>query len=202
LINTNGTVTFSEKPGSGVKLSDLFDIFVGMVSGKDSVFKNEELGNIELVCGNNNILCGNTEVLCEKKLEKWIYLEKYPCDDPRVNSFLLSQKNRLLSRKIRKFNEKNWFEWGALRNISTVTENWGKECIYISTLTRKSEVAFLGKINYFGGGLLMLKPRIPMEKSMDLVKIVEFLNSESFRNEYTYSNRFKIGHRQLSNVII
>lgn len=62
-----------------------------------------------------------------------------------------------MERKIRKFNDLNWFEWGALRNIKN---NLGKECIYLNTLTRKTNVSFLGKVNYFGGGLIILIPKI------------------------------------------
>lgn len=33
------------------------------------------------------------------------------------------------------------------------------ECIYVSNLSRKEEIAFIGKIGYFGGNLLMMKPK-------------------------------------------
>ena len=45
-----------------------------------------------------------------------------------------------------------------------------EDCIYVSNLTRKKNIAFIGKISYFGGGLLMLKPK----NNCDLNKIVDY----------------------------
>lgn len=103
-----------------------------------------------------------------------------------------------MDRKIRKFNEFNWFEWGALRNIKNIKNNLGKECIYLNTLTRKTNVSFLGKVNYFGGGLIILIPKI----DCNLNYIIKYLNSDLFRKNFLYSGRFKIGHRQISNSYI
>ena len=55
--------------------------------------------------------------------------------------------------------------------------NKGKSCIYIHNLTRKDEVAFLGKVDYFGGNLLILIPK----KKCNLKKFVKYLNSNSFK---------------------
>ena len=110
----------------------------------------------------------------------------------------MSHKTELIDRKIRKFNEKNWFEWGAPRNLSSIIKNFGKECVYVSTLTRNTEIAFKNKVQYFGGGLIMMIPK----KEINLDKFVEFLNSDKFKNNFMYSGRFKIGHRQLCNSFI
>ena len=126
-------------------------------------------------------------------MEKYIYIENYPCENKEINNYLLDHKKELIERKIRKFNENNWFEWGAPRNIKTINSNLGKECIYIYNLTRRPIVSFVGKINYFGGGLIMLKPK----KKCNLSKIVSFINSNTFKDNFMFSGRFKIGHRQL-----
>ena len=73
-----------------------------------------------------------------------------------------------------------------------------EDCIYIYNLTRNEKVAFVGKINYFGGNLIMLKPK----KKYNLHKIVEYLNSDEFKKSFLFSGRFKIGHRQISNSYI
>ena len=186
ISNSNGLITFDEKINNNSALfQDYFDIYVGLVSGKEEVYKNEELGNIEVLNGHN-------------KFEKYIYIENYPCENEKINEYLIEHKNELITRGIRKFNEKNWFEWGAPRNISTINSNLGKECIYIYNLTRKSDVSFLGKVNYFGGGLLMLKPK----KLCDLNKIVTYINSSTFKANFMFSGRFKIGHRQICNSYI
>jgi adenine-specific DNA-methyltransferase len=181
------------------KISDYFDVFVGMVSGKDSVFKNDKLGNITILTN-------------EHKEEKFICIREFPCENQEINDYMKEHKHLLMNRKIRKFSEKNWFEWGALRNIKKVEENLKKKCIYVKNMTRNCKVAFLDDVKYFGGGLLIM---IPNEKFMNslsssdtpevscemaLNKVVSYLNTESFRSNFIYSNRFKIGHRQLSNM--
>ena len=186
ITNSNGLITFGEEENSNsFMFQDYFDIYVGLVSGKEDVYKNEELGNIEVLNG-------------EDKVDKYIYIENYPCENEKINKYLLQYKKELIERGIRKFNEKNWFEWGAPRNITTIHTNLGKDCIYINNITRKPNVAFLGNVNYFGGGLIMLKPK----KICNLNNIVTYMNSDKFKNNFMFSGRFKIGHRSLSNSFI
>jgi len=186
ITNSNGLITFGEEDKkNNVLFQEYFDIYVGLVSGKEEVYKNEELGNIEVLNGEN-------------KLDKYIYIEQYPCENERINKHLLDYKKELIERGIRKFNEKNWFEWGAPRNITSIKANLNDECIYIYNLTRKINIAFVGKVNYFGGGLIMLKPK----KACNLNNIVSYLNSNIFKDNFMFSGRFKIGHRQISNSYI
>jgi adenine-specific DNA-methyltransferase len=186
ITNSNGLITFNiEENSNSVLFKDYFDIYVGLVSGKEEVYKNEELGNLEVLNGHN-------------KVDKYIYIENYPCENDKINEHLLHHKKELIMRKIRKFNEMNWFEWGAPRNINTIKSNLGRDCIYIYNLTRKPNVSFLGKINYFGGGLIMLTPK----KKCDLNKIVSYINSNTFKDNFMFSGRFKIGHRQICNSYI
>ena len=165
-----------------------FTVYVGMVSGKEEVFKNAELGNIEVLNGEN-------------KIDKYIYIEQYPCDSDAINAYLQGHKEVLMNRKIRKMNETNWFEWGALRNKKIVEMNLNKDCIYMYNLTRKTKVAFLGKVGRFGGNLLMLLPTTTAPV-YTLNKIVDYFNSEAFKDNFMFSGRFKIGHRQISQSYI
>jgi adenine-specific DNA-methyltransferase len=186
ITNSNGLITFGEEENNNsFMFQDYFDIYVGLVSGKEDIYKNEELGNIEVLNG-------------EDKVDKYIYIENYPCENEKINKHLLQYKKELIERGIRKFNEKNWFEWGAPRNITTIHTNLGKDCIYINNITRKQNVAFLGNVNYFGGGLIMLKPK----KICNLNNIVTYMNSDKFKNNFMFSGRFKIGHRQICNSYI
>ena len=198
ITNSNGLITFGEEntiassdggvsgsSGDSIMFQEYFNIYVGLVSGKEEVFKNEELGNIEVLNG-------------EDKVNKYIYINKYPCENEKVNTHLLHHKKALIDRGIRKFDEYNWFEWGAPRNITTINNNIDKDCIYIYNLTRRPNVAFLGKVKYFGGGLIMLKPK----KECNLNSIVSYMNSNKFKDNFMFSGRFKIGHRQISNSYI
>lgn len=185
---SKGMISFSTNnynENTGI-FEDFFDIYVGLVSGKESVFKNQELGNVEVITGFG-------------VKEKYILIDEFSEANLQLKDYLLRSKPELLSRKIRKFDYSNWFEWGALRNIKVMKEKQDHTCIYISNLSRKETVAFTGKVNYFGGNLLMLIPKNP---DLNLKKAVEYLNSTAFRENFTFSGRFKIGQRQLSNSYI
>lgn len=183
----NGIVTFSDDRITGASIMSRFHVYVGLVSGKDDVYRSP-IGNIEILNDKN-------------RADTYIYTETFPTDNTQINEHLLAHKTELISRKIKKFNEKNWFEWGAPRNIQSIKKYWGKRCIYIRNMTRNKEVAFIGNVQYFGGTLLCLVP-VQDTSDTELQKITDYFNSETFQQNYTYSGRFKIGHKQISSSII
>lgn len=192
LIHYDGLVTFQKNINTnGVVFKDYFDIYVGLVSGKDNVYKNKEYGNIEILNGEN-------------QMNKYIFIHEFPCQDDKINQYLLSHKNELIHRKIKKFNDKNWFEWGAPRNMKSIQHNFGKDCIYMYNLTRRNTIAFKDTVKYFGGTLILLIPKenINMNMNIDINKILIYLNSNEFKQNFMFSGRFKIGHRQISNSYI
>ena len=191
LIETNGIITFAplDAPIGTEKIGDYFDVFVGMVSGRECVFKNEEFGTMDVRNGKDAV-------------DKYIILDNFPTENAALNAYLLEHKADLINRKIRRFNESNWFEWGALRNYERVGARLGEECVYVSTLTRSTEVAFVDTVAYFGGGLIALIPKADASRKLDMDKVAAFLNSAQFRENYLYSGRFKIGQRQLYNCSI
>jgi adenine-specific DNA-methyltransferase len=186
ISNNEGLITFNKNNNvNTVSFEEHFDIYVGLVSGKENVYKNKEHGNIEVLNGEN-------------KLDKYIFIEEFPSDNQKINEYLLTNKCELISRKIKKFNEKNWFEWGAPRNLEKIKENIGKECIYIYNISRQKNIAFKGNVRNFGGGLIIL---IPKEK-INLDNVIYYLNSDEFKSNFMFSGRFKIGHRQISKSYI
>lgn len=164
-------------------VGDLFDCYVGFVSGRDTVFCSD-LGDLELLCDKD-------------KVRKYIYVTDYPSGNTAVDDYLKGHKTALMERKIRKFNDSNWFEWGAIRNRGAVVERLGKPCIYVRTMTRQGVVAFAGVVQFFGGGLLCL---VPKTDGLDLAPIVALLNSGDIKKDYIYSGRFKIGQKQVRYV--
>jgi adenine-specific DNA-methyltransferase len=179
------TITDEEKKGDGFYIKEYFDVYVGIVSGKEEVFKNKGIGNIQVLTAEN-------------KIESYIYITKYPCGDKKIDTYLKNKKDILMERRIKKITEENWFEWGAPRNIKKMEEFKDMDCIYVYNLTRKSKIAFKGKMNYFGGNLMVMKPK----KQCNLDKIVEYLNSEEFKKRFEFSGRFKMSHNVLSNTYI
>lgn len=188
ICNVNsGIITFSETQISGNPLSDTFNVYVGLVSGRDEVYRSVH---------------GNMDILNDKeRVQKYIFTESFPTGDTLIDAHLQANKSILLERRIRKFNEDNWFEWGAPRNITSIRKNLGKPCIYIRNMTRSQEVAFIDTVKHFGGSLLCLIPKETMSGA-ELEKIVSFLNTKDLQKDYLYSGRFKIGHKQVCNIIV
>lgn len=184
-VYNNGLIQFTSQDVDTTltHLSNFFNVYVGIVSGRENIFKNTEKGNIEVLTNENMI-------------EKYIYIETFPTEDEDLNTYMLEYKDELIHRRIRKFTEKNWFEWGAMRNIKKIHMNMGKDCIYVKTITRSKNIAFIGKVSYFNGNLIILIPTV----TIDLSDIVNHINS--LRDTYTFSGRFKITHKQVSSILI
>ena len=186
ITNNNGIITFSEnEKENNVSFNDCFHIYVGFVSGNEEVYKNEELGSMPVLNGEN-------------KVDKYICITSFPCSNQAINEHLLKHKDELITRKIRKFNENNWFEWGSMKNVSSILQHIDKECIYISNLSRNPNVAFIDKVQYFGGSLIMLVPK----RECNLSLILSYINSVEFKANFMCSGRFKIGHRGISKSFI
>lgn len=184
---------FAVEDGRLIRVSDNtrpiwrdFNVYVGMVSGKDDVFK-VPFGNMDVLTGKD-------------KSVKYIFADdKFPTENDEINEHLLKNKDLLMKRKITKQTEANWYKWGAARNRQQVNNYLGQSCIYVKTLTRDKEVAFLGKVQPFAANLLCLVPILRPNK-IDLQGVVNFLNSEETRREYTFAGRFKIGCSLVSHI--
>jgi adenine-specific DNA-methyltransferase len=182
-----GIITFSDSEVHGSPIDSQFNVYVGLVSGRDEIYR---------------VPFGNIDILNDKdRVEKYIFTESFPTENATIDTHLQSHKAELLERKIKKFSEKNWFEWGAPRNISSIQKFMGKPCIYIRNMTRNKEVAFIGQVQYFGGSLLCLVPKNNMTES-ELQKVIQHINSTTFQKDYMYAGRFKIGHKQISTAIL
>jgi adenine-specific DNA-methyltransferase len=182
-----GIITFSDTEVVGTPIDSQFNVYVGLVSGRDEIYRAP---------------FGNIDILNDKgRVDKFIFTETFPTNNKQIDLHLETHKSELLERKIRKFSESNWFEWGAPRNISSIKKFWDNSCIYIRNMTRNREVAFIGKVQYFGGSLLCLVPKTDMTDA-ELQKIVVHINSASFQKDYIYAGRFKIGHKQISTAIL
>lgn len=184
-----GIITFSETKSSenSISIDQLFQVYVGIVSGRDEIYR---------------VPFGNIDVLIDKdKIEKFIFIESFPSGNEQIDSHLIKNKSELLGRGIKAFSEKNWFEWGAPRNISSIRKYWGRQCIYLRNMTRQREVSFIGTVQYFGGALLCLVPKNDMTQN-ELKRIAQYLNSDIFKKDYIYAGRFKLGQKQASTAFL
>ncbi|MCL2657638.1 MAG: class I SAM-dependent methyltransferase [Betaproteobacteria bacterium] len=148
-VEMQGQLAFLED-GMTVPLARLFDVKVGAVSGADAVFTHPE-GNLEFVC---------SKTRDTHETRRMLYNLKHPS--------LQRHKERLLARRIRAFDESNWWMWGRAYPISDAPR------IYVNAKTRRSAPFFLHECAAFDGSILALFPRNP---ALDIQRAVELLNS-------------------------
>lgn len=150
----NGQLCFTKKHYP-VAFSDLFFVKVGAVSGDDSVFVHDS-GETEMVFSRTRKT---------KKTKTVIY--------NTATNYLLTYKEQLLKRKIRVFNEKNWFHWG--RNYFESD----KPRIYVNVKTRQNNPFFTHECKAYDGSLLAIFPKKDvsienLEKMCDLLNKVDW----------------------------
>ena len=144
----DGQLLFSNE-NNNIKFSDLFFVKVGAVSGMDDIFTNEN--------GNCDFVCSFTKKTGE--LKKMFFNIK--------NDYLLENKNLLINRKIKKFNEDNWWKWGRGLYESSLDR------IYVNCKTRDTNPFFTNKNKYYDGSVLAIFPK----REINIDKAIELLNN-------------------------
>jgi len=137
-----------------VRFSDIFTVKVGAVSGADSIYTHPA-GNMEFVCS-KTIETGETR--------RMLYGITHP--------HLEQHKTELLARRVREFDESNWWEWGRKFPLNRLPR------IYVNGRTRKPTPFFLHDCLNFDGSILALFPRHTQINRRDLTREVVMLNHE------------------------
>ena len=191
----NGSYLFSNKKGSQV-LSDVFDIKVGLVTGLNKVFEKTFKFSIDTICSDYRV--SNTKrsfIFCDKYSLNYIQEQ-----DSGLYNYLLEHKDALINRRIKKFNEENWYHYGAVRNLELM-ETEGR-CIYVNAKTRIEKPFFVTNRSYYDGSVLALYPKDTKE---DLEYWCEILNNnvEQFKEQGLYvNNKFIFTVKTLSDFIL
>ena len=177
----NGQLLFTKKAYT-IPFKDLFFVKVGAVSGADSIFANEKWGNMDFVC---------SQSAKSGKTRKMIY-GIYGKDCAYLQDF----KERLLRRRIKKFNELNWWEWGRDYYKS---EN---PRIYVNTKTRNKTPFFLHPCNVYDGSVLAVFPKFKVN-SIRLGILCERLNNVDWEElGFVCDGRFLFSQRSLENAVL
>ena len=180
--------TFTEVDGQlmflreshGVRLSELFEVRVGGVSGADPVFRHPE-GNLDFVC---------SKTADTGETRRMIYAIEHPA--------LLPHKARLLARRVRKFDESNWWHWGRHFPISDAPR------IYVNGRTRKPAPFFLHDCPNFDGAILALFPKNRRMGRRDLIECTMMLNHEVDWQQlgFVCDGRFLFTQRSLQTCLL
>ncbi|MFN3883569.1 MAG: Eco57I restriction-modification methylase domain-containing protein [Rhodocyclaceae bacterium] len=160
-----------------VPLSELFEVKVGAVSGADEVFEHPE-GNAEFVC---------STTIDDGETRRMIFNQPHP----HLEAF----KERLLARRVRPFDESNWWQWGRLHHVSEAPR------VYVNCKTRRPRPFFVHDCPNYDGSLLALFPRLP---GMDVALAADMLNDMVDWHElgFVCDGRFLFSQRALQNCLL
>ncbi|WP_246265916.1 Eco57I restriction-modification methylase domain-containing protein [Aromatoleum diolicum] len=176
-VAMDGQLTFPKQQLS-VPLASLFDVKVGAVSGADHVFEHPE-GNREFVCSKTIDTSGTRRML---------YNIKHPALTPH--------KGLLLQRRVKTFDETNWWMWGRAFHDAP-----GCPRIYVNGRTRRSAPFFTHECEAYDGSILALFPKIV---GMDMKRAVELLNKSVPWADlgFVVDGRFVFSQRSLQTVML
>ena len=168
----NGQIYFGQ--GSQSKLSDFFDIKVGAVSGADDVFANKNRGCTDMVC---------STTAKDGKTRRMIY--------DRFDRSLLLHKQRLLNRRVRHFDEANWWQWGR-----KYCDRKGVR-IYVNGKTRNRAPFFVCENEAYDGSVLALFPK----NGVDPDRAAQKLNQTNWQElGFVCDGRLLFTQRSLANA--
>ena len=107
---------------------------------------------------------------------------------------LKRHKKALLARRIRRFDEQSWWQWGRLHPISE------RPRIYVNCKTRSPQPFFLHPCNNFDGAVLALFPHDP---AADLEKLCAMLNLVDWAElGFVCDGRYLFAQRSLQQALL
>lgn len=163
-----------------VRFSDVFEVKVGAVSGADQIYTHPA-GNMEFVCS-KTVETGETR--------RMLYGIKHPHLD--------KHREELLARRVREFDDSNWWQWGRAFPINEHPR------IYVNGRTRKAEPFFLHDCNAFDGSVLALFLKHRQISRRDLIECTMMLNKEIDWQElgFVCDGRFIFTQRSLQTCLL
>ncbi|MDX5363142.1 MAG: class I SAM-dependent methyltransferase [Pseudazoarcus pumilus] len=176
-VEMDGQLIFSSTELS-VPMSSLFMVKVGAVSGADAVFEHRQ-GNVEFVYS-KTIDTGRTR--------RMHYNVRHPS--------LTRHKAKLLARRVRHFDETNWWMWGRSFHDAP-----GRPRIYVNGRTRRPAPFFQHQCEAYDGSILALFPQV---EGMDMARAVELLNTAVPWAElgFVVDGRFLFTQRSLASLLL
>ncbi len=163
-----------------VPLASVFAVKVGAVSGADEIFTSASLGNADFVC---------SKTAQTGELRRMIYLDREgPID------YLKPFKERLLARRVTKFDESNWWKWGRRHFVSDAPR------LYVNQKTRQPRPFFLNDCRNYDGAILAL---FPHRRDADLDRLAAMLNDVDWTElGFVCDGRFLFAQRSLEHALL
>lgn len=171
----NGYYSFSAKEFPH-RISDFFDVKVGLVSGADKIFDVSNHTYLNELKKEDAVV----ELLTTKGVKPYFFVDhqlKFSDLGEYSRKFAVENKEILLQRKIRSFHDSNYWHWGAVRNLDLMRSDCPN--IFAFNRTRQSNVFFKSDARFYSGGLLALYVKDNI--CLDLDKVVDYLNGSEFK---------------------
>ncbi|GHT96458.1 DNA methyltransferase [Betaproteobacteria bacterium] len=162
-----------------IPLQQIFTVRVGGVSGADALFTHSE-GNREFVCSQTRETGATRRML---------FGVKHP--------HLVAHKEQLLARRVRPFDESNWWEWGRLYPQNDHPR------IYVNGKTRRAAPFFLHECPHFDGAILALFPHDTKMSEQALKQLTHLLNQVNWQElGFVCDGRYLFTQRTLQNCLL
>ena len=162
-----------------VPLNSVFSVKVGAVSGADDIFANASLGNADFVCSRTAQTGELRRMIFDAPLP---YLEQF--------------KEKLLARRVTKFDESNWWKWGRRHHVSDAPR------IYVNHKTRNPRPFFTHECTNYDGSVLALFPHRKL-KQAELANLAAMLNDVDWHElGFVCDGRFLFSQRSLENALL
>lgn len=140
-VESGGHLAFT-RGDYALRLADIAFVKVGAVSGADELYTGDEFGNRDFVC---------SATLATGQTRRMLWCE--PGRPPPAA--LLAHKERLIARRIRPFDESNWWHWGRGYHQSAQPR------IYVNGKTRRAQPFFVHGCTHYDGAVLAVFARDP-----------------------------------------
>lgn len=162
-----------------VPLASVFSVRVGGVSGADGIFAHAELGDTDFVC---------SKTARSGELRRMIF------DPPQPLPYLQAFKERLLARKVTRFDESNWWKWGRRHPITDAPR------VYVNHKTRNAHPFFLNDCRHYDGSILAL---FPHRRDADTARLADLLNAVDWAElGFVCDGRYLFAQRSLEQTLL
>jgi adenine-specific DNA-methyltransferase len=174
-VESGGHLLFS-RGDYRLRLADIAFVKVGAVSGADDLYASEQYGN-------RSFVCSSTARSGETRRMLWPEPGQPP---PAV---LLRHKERLIARRIRAFDESNWWQWGRGYHQSALPR------VYVNHKTRRLQPFFVHPCRHYDGAILAIFPHHP---AADVQMLAAALNAVDWADlGFVCDGRFLFSQRSL-----
>ena len=177
-VESNGHLLFT-RHDYPLHLNDIAFVKVGAVSGADELYASDEFGTRDFVCSSTGV---------HGKTRRMIWCE--PGDPPP--QALLMHRERLIARRIRAFDEFNWWQWGRGYFQSE------RPRVYVNGKTRREKPFFVHDCPHYDGAVLAIFPRDP---AVDVRQLAAALNTVAWDElGFVCDGRFLFTQRSLEHT--